>query len=927
MKPSLQRQNGAALFSDVLGTAERPAQLSDPQPAATAGQEPAQPPNQLVAVIGLGGSGHKVVNFLKTQFIDAQGRIPDHVVMLSLDLAEDPVTCIAANTGAVVQLERGSEFLRLERVPLAGIKRNPAPHRLLVERVGMENLQKIPRPYIDKGAAQERLQGAIAYLWNIHRIEAAFNALVARLTARTRDLDDALLANTSLSVYVVCSNAGGQGAGAFLDAINLFRQKLMEQSSLGASCTLAGVLILPGALCSHENRRMRANAYSLALETNSLMLGRHPIELEYATGTRLRLLEAPCTYLYCFDSIDEHGRRSANHDEVCRQAAHALWLLSSSAVGMREINDALNDSPVLQGVSHGGYGAYLGSAGVTTIRFAAAQVDERCRVRQCLRMIRLLLNENEEGADPPPDEPLGDLVTGVALDKARKQLHQSEDGAPLTLTLTTPAAFDHFPVEEIPARARTYAENFQRRRVFEEIFPKMAARAAALGGEQRDRLGRALAAYRKSGRQVAALRWLRANLHALAQTQRALAGVQRRQAEMVEQQRAALAAAGEALDRSPEGLLPFLRRNQVRSALTRYVDAAAGLAHTLIDQRSEELLAGLLAATGEWLHEEARREEQGIVRLQQAAEWLIARENELAQRTAAGAEIALAETPVVDFLYRRFAGDPAAGIQQALSQGDWVELTAEQIAARLMQSVAETFAPVLQMTVEDVLTLRWPDRSPQHWLERFQLLAAAAWNVDPALLPNGGADLPGFLTIGVPDAQNSRFAGGGHTLVTTGDPERILILRTVYGASFDALKPFPLWKQAYEVLSKERPLHVLPGFDTHQDRSDEVFAVGLVFGHIFNERTWFYYRPADKLREALQLGHGRSKALAALAANHPLQQEILARVKAQVAAEGVQQAIERLQAWIDQETTGNDPLLQRLRLAARNYLTQLRSAV
>jgi hypothetical protein len=147
----------------------------------------------------------------------------------------------------------------------------------------------------------------------------------------------------------------------------------------------------------------------------------------------------------------------------------------------------------------------------------------------------------------------------------------------------------------------------------------------------------------------------------------------------------------------------------------------------------------------------------------------------------------------------------------------------------LAETAGKVFEPVRELTVESViaphgnaaagLAQPWDDRSAapahsdgagaQQWIGRLAELAAGAWNLDRALLSGGGADQASFLTIGVPDATESIFANCGHTLVSTHDPERIVALRTVYGASFDALKPAAAWRRAYEQAHGRTPLHVV----------------------------------------------------------------------------------------------------------------------
>jgi hypothetical protein len=108
-----------------------------------------------------------------------------------------------------------------------------------------------------------------------------------------------------------------------------------------------------------------------------------------------------------------------------------------------------------------------------------------------------------------------------------------------------------------------------------------------------------------------------------------------------------------------------------------------------------------------------------------------------------------------------------------------------------VQTALGSFDKVGQLTVEEVMRLRFPDRSAAQWLTMLQALAAGSWNLDRALLKSGGANLSRILTIGVPDEAKSIFQDGNHDgLISTHDPERIVILLTVYGASFDALKAF-----------------------------------------------------------------------------------------------------------------------------------------
>jgi len=269
------------------------------------------------------------------------------------------------------------------------------------------------------------------------------------------------------------------------------------------------------------------------------------------------------------------------------------------------------------------------------------------------------------------------------------------------------------------------------------------------------------------------------------------------------------------MDQANDGL-PFGRRARARAALGSYLDAANQLGRARLAARIEDLVAELLGYAGAWVRARFQEVVAAEVRLRQARAHLAAEERLLAGLAIYRSEINLAEPALIDRCFERHAGDLEVSLQRAVNVGDgllcWGALTAEALAAALAAVAARDFEPLLGMTVEDVLAEQWDDRSAAQWISRLTDLAAGAWNLDRALLSGGGAEQAAFLTIGVPDADQSIFANCGHTLVTTHDPERIVALRTIYGASMDTLKAAAGWKRSYELALTRIPVHVLPEF-------------------------------------------------------------------------------------------------------------------
>ena len=263
-------------------------------------------------------------------------------------------------------------------------------------------------------------------------------------------------------------------------------------------------------------------------------------------------------------------------------------------------------------------------------------------------------------------------------------------------------------------------------------------------------------------------------------------------------------------------------------------------------------------------------------------------------------------------------------LQLAGGPRQWPALAADELGALLAEVCGQAYEPVRSLSVEDVLSLHWDNRSDQQWVAQLRGLAAGAWNLDRALLPGGGADLASFLTLGVPDESRSIFANSGHTLVSTNDSERIIALSTTYGVAFDMLRPAQRWQEEYRKAEQRTPLHVLPQFLHSEADGLQAFALGIVFGCIQSVATWFYYHPADALAAPTRLGQGVDKAIAALAAQPDLQATVMERVEERIAADGTARALEVIDAYVNAEGANGDETARALRRAAREYAEELR---
>jgi hypothetical protein len=882
-----------------------------------------------VLIIGVGGTGCKVATHLKAQLLDIYGQLPTNLCLVALDSAEDPITARSHRLGKVVKLEKDSEFYLFEKVPVVGIKRKPQRHPIYLGRLG-DNIHHLKRAYIKDGAEQMRLAGLLALLWNSPQVERALYNALHRLTKQHKELHTDLEQDHSIQVFIVGSTAGGQGSGAMLDIAQLVREKLLALGNLGEGSSVVGLLLQPSAFYEKENLQMQANAMAFTRELNELMVGQHKFTTLYPTGTTITWAEQPFDHVLIFEGINEHGQSWAGTDAICELMAQTLALFAGSPIGMREIGTMVNQRGVLHNITEGGFGTYLATAGVAMIRFPRRELAQRCAIRQAVGICDHFLTSGraETHAASQPSTS-GFLIDLAAL---RDLLSRTPQGAALYVRIAPPAGFDQGAIEELPAQARLLVDNYTQRRLYAGLFAQITENGTTLQEQTQQALETELHRLLAEGRLAQAYTWLRQH-QTLIQSHRASVVEQlARSAHQVEQGRSATDSLSAALDRIGDGFfhwLPALWRNQMRGAVQSYLEAASRLAEARLEARLTEELHALLLHLERWLQQKLQLLEQLTRCLREARSRLTTLAATLAQEPQTPNEIVLADTRLVEHFYQTYAYADAVAAQMALAAhgglAAWAEQRSDQVAQALVQSALAPFAPLLQLSVEEILLQHYQERSPHHWIARLTQLAGGAWNPDRALLQHGNGDLATYLTIGVPDETTSLFNDTGHTLVSLHDPERIVVLRTLYGCSFDALKAFDLWQRAYTKVSAKHPVHILPDFQQDDERVQQHFALGLIYGHIEKQGTWYYYKPEDVLKVPVQLGQGLENALVAFGRQPALQQELAKRVQLQITADGLDQTIARLDAWLLRHSKQNDDLTKRLCYALRNYLATLQA--
>lgn len=883
-------------------------------------------------VVGLGGTGHRIVLHLKGHLVRAYGAVPeDRIRLLVFDTADETLSITVQ--GKPLSLETDRELFNIGHTPVPNIIRNLEHQPAIAAR--LPAIQAIPAVALRGGARQIRPLGLLALLWRFEEVEERIGDAIWELAGK-ESLGQREGFTQGVNVFICNSLVGGTGAGMFLDVAYLVRALFAELGSMGDFCYITGVGVLPQAFRGIAGPNIVPNAVAALKELNHCML-RGDFSCDYPNGRWIRSPQPPFDLYYLVDGVDEQGYTWRGLNELCAMIAAGLFLQIGSQVGRKGENDFDNLSDVLGGQTADGQGTFCGSFGMATLAFPAQRVAAWCGTRLAREMI-------DEGLLRPADQAAAEAGAKSFLqahipevEALLQELAQDDEGVPLVVDLRGPAWLRQNKTVPAPSEIIRHVHDYRHVRLQGDYRTWVRANGQALATRLEkaleERVNTALADPERGVNGTLAL--LEALASLLSGLTRQLEG--RRTAVEGERRRleAELAAREEALRRAANTL--FLWRGRaLAAARDRYLEIATGAFTQALQEMACEValtvVARLSRAVATW--------QQHVGRLRSG---LIAARRQLADEESAFlqardgrdevASINLADPAYCQALYGRYAPPPLQALAELLREETlvtWSSLPTNEVIARLRAVAIRPFQPLAQMSVEDVLRDLAEESSPQSYKERLFRLAAPSWNLDLTRLEDGGAHLRTIQVLGVPEENRSLFRTEMRMLVSTHDPTAIIAFLATIGAPFSALQQYPDYERAYQSVRGVRPLHVLPQFQAEGEQAKLAFALGIVFEMIFSRGFYFYYRPEDPLDPPLKLDNGLSNAIRRFAQSDTLVQETMTRVEQRIAEMGTTAALSLLASYYAAEGDGRetggttDALVLEMRKLVRSYAAELR---
>ena len=860
-------------------------------------------------LIGLGGTGQKVLVQLKARFMRNYGEVPPAVEFLCFDT--DQTVEQTQVDGKIVRLTADTELINIGGIETPNIIRNLDKYPAIADWI-TEDKERIPTRAIVMGAQQVRPLGRLSLFWRVEDVARKMQASVQRLT----DLKLAL-EQRGINVFVVSSVCGGTGSGAIIDIAYLIRH-VIERSGLASSfCYVNGILALPSVFPNVAKLGIESNAYATLAELDYFMesgewqcdYGNPRLSTVQFSGQR------PFNICYLVDARNEQGQGLAGLDEIAPMLAEAVYLQISSQVGAAN-NSAFDNVRVLalrteykeEGKQKPTAYSSLGTA---SLLFPAAKIIELCAHRLGAELIQQeLLRKDTAGGQ------VAAAVTGfqqaqqLEIENLLQQIARDAKGNLLRIALD-PRALDRFKEGEVFGATQAYLSRAENT-VDNEFNQTLEANRRALV----DRLGKVLDGEIEHivddpGRgmhfAIAFLDQLDASLTANR------AALDKSQSEMAQRRDRAQTQLRQTQQAYAESFRSMFigRSSKIKEARNRHIEMFQNYLAARFEVRKREIGISLLAGLSSSIQAK-RAALQGVV---DRLSFIQSQFSAHMERLASGksrVDFVLAQDITnnadTDRYYaehfQRLGSAPAAALLGAEGPlHSWVGLEQNDIADRILRYTRSAFGDINQIAVEQIILEKREavdpakrlqelvNRSVPFWMYKKEGVLAQDWEGDK------------IVVIGLADRERSIYKDTtetGQLLTSTFDPHQITVLQTKHGVPLFALTQFKDFKQAHDHVMRQglKPLYVFPEVRPGGEKAKRIFALGLAYGFIFKSGVYYHIMPADSGYQPIRLDQGMAESLRVFRNNDDMIAHVSKQLDEQISREGLDVATQTLDAYI-----------------------------
>ena len=279
-------------------------------------------------VIGLGGTGYRTLLEFKSRLIQVYGEVPPLIRLLSIDTTEDPEKLKLIGEGIKVKLSPDEQLL----ISIS----NPS----IVTR--QENVKEwwpseITPGSLTRGAGQIRARGRLGLFAESRKIYSAIREAISKvknIKSQKLAFDKQYDVSNSggVEVFIVGSLAGGTGSGTFLDIAYMARNEAINDYM-----SITGLFALPRVFENvPANQNVKSNAYGALKEIEYFGHGR-PIEINYGS-LKIETEYPPFDLVFLIDGVNEAGKYVSEPSQLQNLMADGLFVLTASQISVEADN-------------------------------------------------------------------------------------------------------------------------------------------------------------------------------------------------------------------------------------------------------------------------------------------------------------------------------------------------------------------------------------------------------------------------------------------------------------------------------------------------------------------------------------------------------------------------------------------------------------
>ena len=759
-------------------------------------------------VVGLGGTGHATLVWLKAALQEAFGtEVFKTVRLLLIDTADEDFHARGSD-GRLVRLG-SDEKLVIGYVPttrvLQNLDRYPAMQDFITKDLSAQA--------ITAGAKQTRKLGRLALMYHFNSIVPPLENILFNLcNIRLPDLQIGDAARETgrvvdiqgLNAFIVTSICGGTGSGIFLDIAFLIRNIAFRLGLPEEFVFVNAALVLPTVFREvHDREPLEANAYA-ALQELDYLNRVNKFKKVYPRDWKVEVPRRPFDVCYLVDAINQRGKTLENLAQVAPMLADCIRLQIASQVGQAQ-RSVFDNIHILAGKSPKGYPtAYSGLASASLL-FPAQKVIDACAARYASDLLSRTLAPRT--ADPAQVKDLvGNFSDRVNLSPVRllSRLGRDLENQPISVSLDQ--------------RSLRYAPPQRLAGLINEIVHDEEVRIAGdyqnLLEKNRDLLlGEVRASQATTVQEIvnnpalglnSAITFLEGLSRSIGETTDSMRQEQTQLQGSLDSYRERLDPANASLNNALTGWWPLFRNRRVTRARELLLNLQLRRLRDTFELNQRNAALEILAR----LRNEIGRDVQALQRLKEKITFAQGQLVEWEFGGGRGAEISPLVWQVVgpedvDAYYQRYLKpredwlsylmNVAGGLQglQGKSQ--------EDVGLMLLDFGRGCFELIREIRIEDVLKERPAGEGPEEWLQRLRQNSVPFWNFSE---PKLGEDVRLYraIVLGVDEVQRSIYKGqqqSGEQVASTSDRRRITMFSTSHGLPSEALQQLQIFSDSF----------------------------------------------------------------------------------------------------------------------------------